>query len=63
MFFCPNCDNIYSITKNPPAQTTQYGGIQNNDNNINSINNSSNNNVSEVEEIEIAFVEWFVDIL
>jgi hypothetical protein len=30
MFFCPNCDNIYSITKNPPVQPTQgqQGGKQ-----------------------------------
>jgi hypothetical protein len=30
MFFCPNCDNIYSITKNPPVQTVQgqQGGKQ-----------------------------------
>jgi len=30
MFFCPNCDNIYSITKNAPAQNVQVqqGGKQ-----------------------------------
>ena len=33
MFFCPNCDNIYSITKNPPvnANTMQHGGKQDSD--------------------------------
>jgi len=28
MFFCPNCDNIYSITKTPPVEPTQQGGKQ-----------------------------------
>ncbi len=29
MFFCPNCDNIYSITKNAPS--VQSGGKKNDD--------------------------------
>jgi hypothetical protein len=47
MFFCPNCNNIYSITKTPPAQHIQYGGY-NNSETPTSISDSDTNSDTDI---------------